>query len=101
MALSKPLFTPAELRTLAQDSGPEYTGRSRRALRWCADVLEAADAVVQAARRDEALIRQPVERKPLSESDANQLWNDCLKKYKRPGPFELIREFCARSNSAE
>jgi hypothetical protein len=26
---------------------------------------------------------------------ANKLWSDCLKKYKRPGPYELIREFCA------
>ena len=36
-------------------------------------------------------------RKPLppTEAEANALWADCLRKHKRPGPFELIQEFCA------
>jgi hypothetical protein len=62
MSLSEPLFKPESLRNLAKDNGPEYAGRSRRALRWCADVIEAADAVVQESdqlrKDDEALIRQ-------------------------------------------
>lgn len=62
MSLSEPLFKPESLRNLAKDNGPEYAGRSRRALRWCADVIEAADAVVQESNQvrkdDEALIRQ-------------------------------------------
>lgn len=61
MELSDPLFNPTELRKLAQDNGPEYAGRSRRALRWCADVLEAADVVAQESRGDDALILQLVE----------------------------------------
>ena len=65
MSLSEPLFKPESLRNLAKDNGPEYAGRSRRALRWCADVIEAADAVVQESNQvrkdDEALIRQMLE----------------------------------------
>lgn len=65
MALSEPIFTPEALRNLAKDNGPEYAGRSRRALRWCADVIEAADAVVQESaevrKQDDALILQLVE----------------------------------------
>lgn len=65
MSLSEPLFRPESLRNLAKDNGPEYAGRSRRALRWCADVIEAADAVVQESNQvrkdDEALIRQMLE----------------------------------------
>ncbi len=64
MALSDPLFTSEALRNLAKDNGPEYAGRSRRALRWCADVIEAANDVVQEStevrKDDEALIRQLV-----------------------------------------
>lgn len=65
MALSEPLFKPESLRNLAKDNGPEYAGRSRRALRWCADVIEAADAVVQESNQvrkdDDTLIRQMLE----------------------------------------
>jgi len=65
MAMSEPLFKPESLRNLAKDNGPEYAGRSRRALRWCADVIEAADAVVQESNQvrkdDESLIRQVLE----------------------------------------
>lgn len=65
MEMSEPIFTPEALRNLAKDNGPEYAGRSRRALRWCADVIEAADAVVQESaevrKQDDALILQLVE----------------------------------------
>jgi len=65
MAMSEPLFKPESLRNLAKDNGPEYAGRSRRALRWCAAVIEAADAVVQEPHQvrkdDESLLRQVLE----------------------------------------
>ena len=77
MSLSEPLFKPESLRNLAKDNGPEYAGRSRRALRWCADVIEAADAVVQESaevrKDDESLIRQMLE--ALEQSNAT-LWEE-------------------------
>ena len=73
MSLSDPLFNPTELRKLAQDNGPEYAGRSRRALRWCADVLEAADVVVQESRGDDVLIKQLVEALEVTASDVCQV----------------------------
>ena len=36
-----------------------------------------------------------VERNPLTIEEANQLWSQCLKNHKRPGPYELIKAFCA------
>ena len=52
-------------------------------------------AVLVAHRAAEA------ERRPVTEEIANQMWTDCLSKYKRPGPFELINEFCARGITKE
>ena len=65
MALSDARYTPAMLLAIAGDEGPEFSGKSRSALRWCAAVTEAADAAIQEAREvrkdDEALIRQMLE----------------------------------------
>lgn len=31
---------------------------------------------------------------PLTAREADELWLECTKKYKRPGPAELIKAFC-------
>lgn len=54
--------------------------------------------------RLESKLRELVEnsfsvRKPLSVDDTNKLWDYCIRKYKRPGPYELIAEFCNITNT--
>ena len=38
-------YTPNELRELATASGPQWAGEVRAALEYCADMLDAAEAV--------------------------------------------------------
>lgn len=90
MSLSEPLFKPESLRNLAKDNGPEYAGRSRRALRWCADVIEAADAVVQESNQvrkdDEELIRQMLEALETGHEAATQVAAEFHTSYKGHRP---------------
>ena len=44
-------YTNKDLRALANDRGPFAADQMRQALRWAADVLDAADAAVGAERR--------------------------------------------------
>lgn len=57
--MTGPLFTPAELRALADapvTSRPFYVDECRRAIRWAADVIQAADSVIlENARAKEKL----------------------------------------------
>lgn len=55
--------------------------------------MQDAWAAEQCRELIESKLRELL-REPLSMDDANKLWDDCLKKYKRPGPYELIVEFC-------
>jgi hypothetical protein len=44
-------YTTDELRALAKDRGPFFAGNARSALLFCADVIDAATAAVEAERR--------------------------------------------------
>lgn len=48
-------YTPTELRALAKQNGPQWSGEARAALSFAADVIDTANAV----------IAQPVSAKPL------------------------------------
>lgn len=81
------LDVATELRRLqaqVQELQEERSARMRQSERLSARIAELA-------------ARKPL---PLSEAAANQLWADCLKKHKRPGPYELIQAFCARTQEA-
>lgn len=50
-------YTPAELRQLAKDHGPFFADTARAALEYCADVIEAADAVIKEAPAPPTLLQ--------------------------------------------
>lgn len=43
-------YAPEELRELARDRGPFFTGNARSALLYCADVIEAANKAFEEQR---------------------------------------------------
>jgi hypothetical protein len=59
--MTRRTYTPAELRELAKDRGPFFQDNARAALEYCADVMQAADKLIDEYRRKEAAIRSPSE----------------------------------------
>lgn len=49
MTTRKP-YTPDELRKLARQRGPQWDGEVRNALMYCADLIQAANAVAEELR---------------------------------------------------
>lgn len=70
---------------------------------WAANEIHSYQFFAEVERICGAVAQRAAEaeRRPITEEMANQFWADCLSKYKRPGPFELINEFLARSITKE
>jgi hypothetical protein len=48
--MKRKTYTPNELRELARQHGPQWADEVRAALNYCADLLEAAAAAIDAAK---------------------------------------------------